>query len=163
MDLIVLNHTTTVPVTPGQRPATILTVDDDFWSTMSTRPPFSTSLGSAPRRALRANRGESFRLVDEELGGARNVDVHVNHLAAGSGPGPRHYHQVAENIYIVLSGVIEVDIEGDVTILETDDVLFIPPGSVHGTSNPGPDTAIFIEVYAPAGHDFHIVAELEED
>ena len=88
---------------------------------MGTRPPFSTSLGSAPRRALRANRGESLRLVDEEQGGAHNVDVHVNYLAAGSGPGPRHYHQVAENIYIVLSGVIEVDIEGDVAMLEADD------------------------------------------
>ena len=130
---------------------------------MTARPPFSTSLGSAPRRTLRANRGESLRLIDEELGGARNVDVHVNHLAAGSGPGPRHYHRVAENIYIVLSGVIEVDIEGDVAILAADDVLFIPPGTVHSTSNPGPGTATFIEIYAPAGHDFHIVDEPEEE
>lgn len=130
---------------------------------MGTKPPFFTSLGDAPRRALRADRGESLRLVDEEQGGARNVDVHVNHLAAGSGPGPRHYHRVAENIYIVLSGVIEVDIEGDVSKLEADDVLFIPPGAVHSTSNPGPDTATFIEIYAPAGHDFYIVDEPKED
>lgn len=130
---------------------------------MGTTPPFSTSLGSAPRRALRADRGESLRLVDEEQGGARNVDVHVNYLAAGSRPGPRHYHRVAENIYIVLSGVIEVDVEGDVAMLGADDVLFIPPGAVHSTSNPGLETAAFIEIYAPAGRDFHIVDEAEED
>jgi mannose-6-phosphate isomerase-like protein (cupin superfamily) len=130
---------------------------------MGTKPPFFTSLGDAPRQALRADRGESLRLVDGEQGGARNVDVHVNYLAAGSGPGPRHYHQVAENIYIVLSGVIEVNIEGDISKLEADDVLLIPPGVVHSTSNPGPHTATFIEIYAPAGNDFHIVDEPEED
>ena len=130
---------------------------------MGTTEPFLTSLGDAPRRALRADRGESLRLVDEEQGGAHNVDVHINYLAAGSGPGPRHYHRVAENVYIVLSGVIEVNVEGAVHTLEADDVLFIPPGAVHGTSNPGPHTAVFIEIYAPAGHDFHIVDESKED
>ena len=130
---------------------------------MGTMPPFLTSFESAPRRALRGDRGESLRLVDEGQGGARNVDVHVNHLAPGSGPGPRHYHREAENVYIVLSGVIEVDVEGAVATLEANDVLFIPPGVVHGTSNPGPDTAAFIEIYAPAGHDFHIVDEPEEN
>jgi len=72
--------------------------------TMETRRPFFTSLGTAPRRPLRNDRGESLRLVDEELGGARNVDIHVNYLAPDSGPGPNHYHEQAENAYIVLSG-----------------------------------------------------------
>jgi mannose-6-phosphate isomerase-like protein (cupin superfamily) len=101
-------------------------------------------------------------LVDEEHGGARNVDIHVNHLAAGSGPGPRHYHERAENVYVVLDGTIEVEIEGEVVTLAPDDVLFIPPGLIHATSNPGSEAATFIEIYAPAGRDFHIVDESEE-
>jgi len=130
---------------------------------MGTAPPFFTSLGSAPRRALRGDRGESIRLVDDEQGGACNVDLHVNHLAPESGPGPRHYHRRAENVYMVLSGVIEVEVDGEISTLEPDDVLFIPPGVIHSTSNPGPETATFVEIYAPAGHDFHIVDEPEEN
>jgi len=98
-------------------------------------------------------------LVDEEHGGAGNVDIHVNHLEPESGAGPRHYHRHAENVYIMLSGAIDVEIEGEVTTLEKHDVLFIPPRVVHATSNPGPEPATFIEVYAPAGRDFHIVGE----
>ena len=124
---------------------------------MEIQQPFFTNLGTAPRRPLRLDRGESARLVDEELGGARNIDIHVNHLAPDSGPGPRHYHERAENVYIVLSGMIEVVVDGEITRLGVDDVLFIPPRVVHSTSNPGPETATFIEVYAPAGQDFHIV------
>ncbi len=124
---------------------------------MGTSQPFFTNLGAAPRRPLRSDRGESVRLVDEELGGARNVDIHVNHLAPGSGPGPRHFHQRAENVYIVLSGTIEVAIDGETHRLGTGDVVFIPPNAVHSTSNPGPETAVFVEVYAPAGDDFHLV------
>lgn len=101
--------------------------------------------------------------MDDENGGAEKVDIHVNHLKPDSGPGPRHYHEQAENVYIVLGGRLEVEIEGEVKSLQTNDVLFIPPGVIHSTSNPGPDTATFIEVYAPAGRDFHIVDEAEND
>ncbi len=121
--------------------------------------PFVTNLHEAPRRPLRGKRGESVRLVDEEQGSARNVDIHVNYLAPDSGPGPAHYHERAENIYVVLAGCLDVEVAGEVRHLERDDVLFIPPGMVHRTSNPGEDTARFIEVYAPAGNDFHVVED----
>jgi mannose-6-phosphate isomerase-like protein (cupin superfamily) len=121
--------------------------------------PFATNLADGPRTPLRDDRGESVKLVDEQHGGARNVDIHLNHLLPGSGSGPRHFHERAENVYIVLSGSIEVDIDEDTIALGADDVLFIPPGVVHATSNPGSEVAVFIEVYAPAGEDFHVVAE----
>ena len=101
-------------------------------------------------------------LIDQHNGGARNVDIHVNLLHPNTGPGPRHYHERAENVYIVLDGRIEVDVEGEILMLETDDVLFIPPGVIHATSNPGPGAAKFVEIYAPVGRDFHIVDENEE-
>lgn len=123
------------------------------------RAPFRNSLGSAPRRRLRAERGESVRLIDEEVGEAANVDLHVNYLAPGSGPGPRHYHATAENVYYVIEGTIEVEAGDEVLRLEAEDVLLIPPGVVHATSNPGVETAMFLEIYAPAGADFHVVPE----
>jgi mannose-6-phosphate isomerase-like protein (cupin superfamily) len=125
------------------------------------REPFITNVTSAPQAPLRRDRGHTVRLVDGELGTARNVDLHVNELSPGSGPGPRHYHRHAENVYVVLSGVIDVEIEGSTHRLGADDVLFIPPGRIHATSNPGEKPARFIEIYAPAGADFHIVDEEE--
>lgn len=119
--------------------------------------PFVTNMDEAPRSQLRGKRGESVRLIDQELGSARNVDIHVNYLAPNSGPGPAHYHERAENVYILLDGRLEVEVAGELRHLERGDVLFIPPGLVHRTSNPGEETARFIEVYAPAGKDFHVV------
>lgn len=130
---------------------------------MTTSPTFETNLTTGPRRPLRLDRGETVRLVDEELGGARNIDIHLNYLHAGSGPGPRHYHERAENVYIVISGTIEVEVDGEIKTLEAEDVLFIAPKALHSTSNPGSDTAVFLEVYAPAGKDFHIVDEEKVD
>lgn len=126
---------------------------------MEERRPFSANINQAPRQKLRGDRGESIRLVDQENGPASNVDLHVNYLAPGSGPGPAHFHEHAENVYVVLEGCLEVSVAGELHQLETDDVLFIPPGVVHQTSNPGEVTARFIEVYAPAGDDFHIVEQ----
>lgn len=126
---------------------------------MEDRRVFATNLNAAPRRALRGDRGESIRLVDLENGPATNVDIHVNQLAPDSGPGPAHFHEQAENVYLVLDGCIDVLVGSELHRLEVDDVLLIPPGVVHQTSNPGDETARFIEVYAPAGDDFHIVGE----
>jgi mannose-6-phosphate isomerase-like protein (cupin superfamily) len=74
-----------------------------------------------------------------------------------SGPGPYHYHERAENIYIVLEGLVEVMIEGTRHVLRKDDVAFIPPGLRHYAGNAGDTPAKVIEIYAPAGTDFHIV------
>ena len=53
-------------------------------------------------------------------------------------------------------------LEAKLVHLEGEDVLFIPPGVVHRTSNPGEEVARFIEIYAPAGKDFHVVGEEEQ-
>jgi mannose-6-phosphate isomerase-like protein (cupin superfamily) len=126
---------------------------------MGSHEAYRNSLESAPRRPLRGGRGESVRLVDEEVGSAANVDLHLNYLYPGSGPGPRHYHERAENVYLVLDGTIEVEVGNEVVSLAADEVLMIPPGVVHATSNPGDRTAVFLEIYAPAGADFHVVPE----
>ncbi len=126
---------------------------------MQQREPYFTHLNEGPRKRLRGDRGESIRLVDQDLGPAQNVDVHLNTLEPGSGEGPLHYHERAENVYIVLAGEIEVRIGDSEYRLGPDDVLWIPPGLIHATSNPGSVPARFLEVYAPAGSDFHIVTD----
>ena len=77
--------------------------------------------------------------------------------------GPYHYHRHAENVYVVLEGVIHVVIDGRFHVLEKDDVAFIPPGVPHAAGSSGENTAVLLEIYAPAGRDFHIVSDQPPD
>lgn len=120
------------------------------------RSPIVCNLAEAPTRPMRNERGTQICLIGPQ-NGARNADVHINVINVDSGPGPYHYHERAENIYIVLEGTVEVMIEGTRYVLRKDDVAFIPPGLRHTAGNGGDSPARVIEIYAPAGTDFHIV------
>jgi quercetin dioxygenase-like cupin family protein len=112
----------------------------------------------APTRPLPMGRGTVYRLVDPDVG-SRNVDVHVNVIAPGAGRGEIHFHEKAENVYIVLDGALEVCLEGgERHVLEAGEAGFIPPGVVHTATNARTDAPCrIVEVYAPAGRDFHEV------
>ncbi len=120
------------------------------------REPVLFNLKDAPTRGMRWDRGTQVRLFNEDTG-AQNLDVHINILNIDAGTGPYHYHERAENVYIVLEGTFEVCIEGKRYFLKKDDVAFIPPGVRHYAGNGGDIPAKAIEIYAPAGTDFHIV------
>ena len=115
----------------------------------------------APVKIMSWDRGKTLRLVDEE-DGAKNVDVHINLINVDSGPGPTHYHAKAENIYIVLEGTVEATVEGKKVRLGPGEMAFIPPGVRHAAGNGGDTVARVIEIYAPAGQDFHIVDDEEK-
>lgn len=118
---------------------------------------FRLNLDNAPLKELRGNRGLSASLIGPAISGTTSIDLHLNLLRPESGPGPRHFHQRAENIYWVLEGCIEVRLDDDTLTLGPDELLVIRPGLVHETRNPGDVDARFIEIYVPAGDDFHIV------
>lgn len=114
----------------------------------------------APTRSLAMDRGTVFRCVDPDVGSS-NVDVHVNVIKAGASRGEIHYHAKAENVYMVLDGQLEVCLEGGHRhVLDVGEVGFIPPGVVHTATNARSDIACkIVEVYAPAGRDFHEVED----
>lgn len=119
--------------------------------------PFFTKIDDAPIGKLKFDRGWTQRLVNERVG-ARKVDVHINHINDDSGPGDLHFHAQAENVYIVLEGVLEVVVEGERHLLEQGWVGFIPPGAHHTAGSVGgKGVTKVIEIYAPAGEDFHVV------
>lgn len=121
-----------------------------------------TSIAEAEQTTMRLERGVTKHLVGPAHG-ARLVDLHINILNRDSGMGPYHYHQHAENVYLVLEGVVHVVIDGEFHVLEKDDVAFIPPGVPHAAGSSGEDTAVLLEIYAPAGKDFHIVSDQPPD
>ncbi|MGH2441819.1 MAG: cupin domain-containing protein [Chloroflexota bacterium] len=106
-------------------------------------------------REMRLGRGSVRDLVGP-ADGAQNVDCHVNVLNADAGLGPRHFHEKADNVYVVLSGAIEVEIDGMIWRVSAGEVAFIPPGVTHATGPADDAQATMLEIYAPPGSDFHL-------
>ena len=115
-----------------------------------------TSLASAPERAMKNNKGRARDLVGLP-DGALGVDVHLNVINSDTPVAPYHIHKKAENVYIILEGTAEAIIDGVRHQLTTDDVVFIPPGVPHAVGGGGEGPVKLIEIYAPAGSDFHLV------
>jgi mannose-6-phosphate isomerase-like protein (cupin superfamily) len=128
---------------------------------MADRKPFFTNINEAPTRQMKLGRGTGIKLINEETGSPK-VDVHLNTINDDSGPGEIHFHQHADNVYVVLDGVLEVVVEGERHLLKKDDVGFIPAGVVHSAGSAGGHGPTrVLEIYAPAGFDFHVVESFE--
>jgi mannose-6-phosphate isomerase-like protein (cupin superfamily) len=121
-------------------------------------------MDDARQTVMRLERGMTSHLVGP-ADGARNLDVHINHLNADSGLGPYHFHRYAENVYVVLSGVAQAVVDGRRYLLVPDDVAYLPPGVPHAAGSAGFGPAVVMEIYAPAGKDFNIIetpADIED-
>jgi mannose-6-phosphate isomerase-like protein (cupin superfamily) len=84
--------------------------------------PFTTADGSTIRV-----------LLDAELGGARNQSLAEATLAPGQAT-ERHYHGETEEIYVVLTGRGEMEVDGDRRRVAPGDAVLIPPGAWHQIS-----------------------------
>lgn len=113
-------------------------------------------LSDCPNVAMPNERGSTIQLVGEGAG-ARNVDVHINVLRPGGPDGSYHLHERAENVYWILAGRGRLVVEGEEHELKQDDVVFMPPGTRHSLSIVGDEELRLLEIYAPAGQDFHVV------
>ncbi len=81
--------------------------------------PFTTADGSTIRV-----------LLDAEHGGARNQSLAEATLAPGQAT-ERHYHANTEEIYVVLTGAGEMEVEGERCAVAPGDSVLIPPGAWH--------------------------------
>lgn len=128
---------------------------------MADARPFFTNIHNAPTRNMKLGRGTGIELINPEMG-CRKVDVHINVINDDSGPGEVHFHANADNVYIVLEGVLEVVVDGQRHLLGKDDVGYIPAGVVHSAGSAGGHGPTrVIEIYAPGGYDFHEVESFE--
>jgi quercetin dioxygenase-like cupin family protein len=83
--------------------------------------PFTTADGSTIRELL--NRGSG-------AGDARNQSLAEASLDPGRST-QRHYHREAEEIYFLLEGDAELELEGERRWVVPGDAILIPPGSRH--------------------------------
>ena len=81
--------------------------------------PFTTKDGSTIRV-----------LLDREAGGAVNQSLAEASLEVGQST-QRHYHAETEEIYVVLEGRGEMEVEGDRRAVGAGEAVLIPPGAWH--------------------------------
>ncbi len=100
--------------------------------------PFTTADGSTIRELL--NRGSG-------AGDARNQSLAEASLDA-NGSTQRHYHGASEEIYFLLEGDAELEIDGERRRVEPGDAILIPPGARHRITA-GPAGVRFLCCCAP--------------
>ena len=79
--------------------------------------PFTTADGSTIRV-----------LLDAEVGGARNQSLAEATLAPGHAT-ERHYHGKTEELYVVLAGTGELEVDGERRDVGPVDAVLLPPGA----------------------------------
>lgn len=118
-------------------------------------PATRTSIESSPKKVMSNDRGVNHLLV-EATTGLGNVSMQVQEFNVGAAFGGYHYHEHSDNIYLVLSGTIRSVVDGETHLLSAGDLLFIPAGAAHMTTNGGDVVARALEIYAPPpGDDSH--------
>ena len=99
--------------------------------------PFTTADGSTIRV-----------LLDAELGGARNQSLAEAWLEPGQAT-ERHYHARSEELYVLLDGTAEMEVEGDRRAVGPGDAVLIPPGAWHQIRAGGDRPVRFLCCCAP--------------
>ena len=88
-------------------------------NSLTEQQPFITADGSTIRSILDAT----------------NAPVEKQSLAEASlpegGKTDRHYHKLSEEIYFMLEGTAEMEIDGDLREVKADDAILIPAGAWH--------------------------------
>ena len=84
---------------------------------------------------MEAGRGTQMWLVDASLVTVA-IDLQVNRLRPGGACVRVHRHTTSDNIYIIRHAEGTLTIEGEIHLIRTDDVVFIPAGTQHSLSNP---------------------------
>jgi mannose-6-phosphate isomerase-like protein (cupin superfamily) len=80
---------------------------------------------------------------------AENVEVVYQRIAPGN-RGAYHYHQHAENVWIVLQGELEVIVGGARHYVQEGEAIFLPNEIPHSSGNRGEIDMLAVEIYAPS-------------
>jgi quercetin dioxygenase-like cupin family protein len=121
------------------------------------RPVYISRPQTSSHRQLRAGRGDIREVIGPAQGS--RLDIHINQIRAGAGPGPYHLHSASENFYLVLEGAVRLRIAGTDHVVAPGDAALIAPGVPHSVSVVDDGGARLIEIYSPANPDFVLVKE----
>jgi uncharacterized cupin superfamily protein len=86
-----------------------------------------------------------------EMAGAENLRANV--WTVNEGSQLRHAHREQEELYLVLSGVAQLEADGTTYRLGESDAIVVPVGVGHQLSNVGVGPLTYIAVAAPVAAD----------
>ncbi len=110
--------------------------------------PFTTADGSTIRV-----------LLDAEVAAARNQSLAEAELEPGHST-RRHYHAASEEIYFLLDGEGDMEVDGERSFVGPGDAVLIPPGARHQIVNTGDRPLRFLCSCAPPySHDDTVLLE----
>ena len=75
--------------------------------------------------------------------------VVVGCRAPGTVPGPLHHKHPSDQLYFILSGSMELELNGTPYAIGPDTAVWIPEGTPHTNRYPGPDDEVHIDVILP--------------
>ena len=91
--------------------------------------------------------GFSKYLVGEH-NGCKTMDFRVSRYPI-RGRVEAHTHDVAEQIYYIISGMGTARLGDDTVVVGPGDTLFVPPREVHAIENTGNEDLVFVVVTSP--------------
>ncbi len=74
--------------------------------------------------------------------------------------GVYHLHERTDNVMLVLSGTLEMIVDGQRYILRENDMIFIPRGIAHSSASGSDEPVQGIEIYAPVRGTDSVPVEL---
>lgn len=104
---------------------------------LNKQTPFTTADGSTIRSIL-----------DLTNAPVANQSLAEASLPSG-GKTDRHYHKLAEEIYYILEGQGQMEIDGEKQTVGTNDAILIPPNAWHQITNTGTEALRFLCCCAP--------------
>ena len=91
--------------------------------------------------------GKNWRILYPEMGSDRITLNYVEH-APGVTFTP-HVHEDSVDVIIVLKGRGHIVSNEDFLPFQAGDILYVPPGVYHGTTNTGDETLVMFSLQAP--------------
>jgi methyltransferase (TIGR00027 family) len=107
--------------------------------------PVPTSIASAEHYTW-GQGCDGWHLVKQD-----GISVIQERMPAGTGE-ERHRHAKSRQFFFVLSGALELEMEGVTHSLMAGSGLEVPPGTAHKASNPGPAVVEFLLLSNPPAH-----------
>ncbi|MFB6103127.1 MAG: cupin domain-containing protein [Haloplanus sp.] len=99
-------------------------------------------------------------MATPDVSGSERLSAGVVNLEPGKGH-EIHTHPDSDEILYVIGGEGEQTVDGESREVGPGDMIYIPAGVEHGTTNTGWDTLQLLAVYAPPGPE-DVLADLPE-
>jgi mannose-6-phosphate isomerase-like protein (cupin superfamily) len=107
-----------------------------------------TNLLTAPVRNLNPESRGTHRLLMQGTDDVTTLDM-VRFDIRTRQQGVYHLHERTDNVMLVLSGVLEMIVDGERHVLHENDMIFIPRGVAHSSASGWDGAVQGIEIYAP--------------